>query len=102
MGLFDSVVKKIEKSIENAVDSVTQIDATIDFRNETDQEIKVTMDGNREVHTIAPHGRATFSEANVGDMPTFRVFNSSGAEVFGRKINPVVIKSSLGWNGNRF
>lgn len=102
MGMFDSVVKKIEKSIENAVESVTQVDATIDFRNETDQEITVTMDGNRESHKIAPHGSTTFSKANVGDMPTFRVINSAGVELFGRKINPVVIKSSLGWNGNGF
>ena len=96
MGIFDPILKPLEDVLG------ASLDATIDFRNSSDDVIKVVMDNNRETHTIAPHGATTFSEANVGDMPTFRVYNEDGEELYGRKINPAMIRSSLGWNGKTF
>lgn len=78
--------------------------ARIDFRNETNKPIRVVMDSNREVHEIAAGGQATFSEANLGDAPTFRIYEpSSGLELFARSVAMrTTPHSSFGWNGRSF
>ncbi len=92
---FDEVIKK--------VDPTNLTKASIDFRNETDSPIRVDMDNNRESHEIAPHGQGTFSEAHVGDAPTFRVKNADGQDAYSRRVNPISTPhSSLGWNGTTF
>jgi hypothetical protein len=96
------ILGDLEKKASEAVGSFTK--ASIDFRNETGNPIRVVMDNNREVHDIAPHGQATFSEAHIGDAPTFRVVNAAnGQEIFSRRINPITTPhSSLGFNGQTF
>ena len=100
MGIFD----KFEDAITNAVGNVTEIDSSIDFRNETDKAILVVMDADREQHTIAPGGQATFGKANVGDVPTFYVKKPGSKEViFSRRLDgPIGAKASFGWNGSKF
>lgn len=79
------------------------IPASIDFRNETKDSIYVVMDSNRECHTIAPKSEVPFGKANLGDAPTFRVFDKKGSAArYGRRVNPIGIHGSLGWDGKTF
>ena len=88
----------------NLPDINLEIDASIDFRNETGSPILVVMDSDRERHNIAPGGQATFSKANLGDAPTFRVLDpTNNLEIFSRRIDPITTPhSSLGFNGSTF
>ena len=94
MGLFKEV-REAGRRVAGAV----RIPASIGFRNESDTPIRVVMDSNREIHTIAARGTATFGRANVGDAPTFRVYHVGGEEcLFSRRVHPVGVKASYGWN----
>ena len=78
------------------------IPRSIDFRNGSNEPIEVVMDTDRERHVIAPHGQATFSESNIGDIPTFRIYRpGSKTCLFSRKTN-LAINASYGWNGENF
>lgn len=67
------------KTIKEGVEVIREVvpahwtDARVKFYNETDRRITVSMDGDREVYHIGPHGHVVFSHANIGDMPTWRV-----------------------------
>ena len=50
--------------------------ARFPFRNATPYPIIVVMDTDREVHHVPPGGGAVFVRANVGDTPTFRVYQA--------------------------
>ncbi len=69
--------ERLLRIVGQLVESIDGIPASIDFRNETDETIYVVMDTNRENHIIAPKGQATFSKANIGDAPTFRVYSDT-------------------------
>ena len=91
--IFDRIIERLPN----------QVDATISFRNETDKPIIVVMDSGREERLIAPRGRATFSKANVGDAPTFWVLDANARQtLYSRKVGPIGLKSSFGFNGSRF
>ena len=96
MSLLDDIGRVLSRTGLN--------NASIDFRNETGSPIRVVMDNNREQHDIAPNGQATFSEANLGDAPTFRVLDpTNDLEIFSRRIDPITTPhSSLGFNGRKF
>lgn len=104
-GFWDEVGKAVNKSVENVVRAIpARVPASIDFRNSTDKPIRVVMDSNREEHSIAPKGQATFGKANVGDAPTFRVYDCNGDNcLFSRRVAMrTTLHSSFGWNGGDF
>ncbi|WP_417911361.1 hypothetical protein [Candidatus Electronema sp. PJ] len=101
MSIFDRVVDRVADAIED-VAARARVPASIDFRNETNSSIIVVMDSDRESHTIAPHGQATFGQANVADAPTFYVKNESGVVIYSRRVGPIGAKGSYGWNGSTF
>lgn len=76
--------------------------AIIDFRNETDQAITVVMNNNNESHPISAHSQVTFTQANIGDAPTFHVKDSIGAALFSRNVGMLGAKTSFVWEGSKF
>jgi hypothetical protein len=102
-GIFDEIGDVIS-GIGGVLSGTGVNNASIDFRNETGSSIRVVMDSNRERHDIAPNGQATFSQANLGDAPTFHVHDlTNDLEIFSRRIEPITTPhSSLGFNGSTF
>lgn len=95
--------KIVEKFVDKVVDKVVEhahVPSSIDFRNESDREIIVVLDSGREERRIAAHAQATFGNLNVGDAPTFHVLNTDRVEVFARRIGPVGVHGSLGFNNS--
>jgi hypothetical protein len=99
-GMWDKV-KDAYDDQKAGLQRAASIPASIDSRNETDGEIIVEMDRNRERHRIAPRGQATFGEAHVGDKPTFYVKHGDTVQ-FARQVNIAGGRASYGWNGSRF
>lgn len=101
IAVAESDFERIGREVVKAVGQVAS--ATVDFRNETDKDITVSMDSDREVHAIAAHGQATFGQAKVGEAPTFYVKRpSDGVVLYSRKVGNLGAASSLGWNGSTF
>jgi hypothetical protein len=76
--------------------------AVLEFRNETDQAITVVMNNQRESYPIAAHSQATFLKANIGDAPTFHVYDSKGTNLFSRNVGMVGAKTTFKWDGSKF
>ena len=76
----------------------------ISIRNNSDFTVSITMDNNREAHTILAHHSTVF-HPHVGDAPIFRVSKVENGKpagtLFGRKIGPVGLNGSFGFDGNR-
>jgi hypothetical protein len=92
----------LRRIVDKIFNSVLSSNAAVDVRNETDEEIFVEMNNNREIHAIAPHGQATFSTPNIGDMPVFSLHKKQGGPVVSSKKigHPIGTHSSLTWNGS--
>jgi hypothetical protein len=105
MSMISDLINEVKKVSDEGAEIVRRATkASIDFRNETDDPIRVDMDNGREIHEIVPHGATTFSEAHLLDAPTFRVINiADGRDIFGRQINVITTPHlSLGFNGTFF
>lgn len=105
MSIISDLIDKVQKVSDKGAEIIKMATkASIDFRNETDNPIRVVMDNDRETHEIVPHGATTFSEAHLLDAPTFRVINiADGRDMFGRQINTITTPHlSLGFNGTFF
>jgi hypothetical protein len=98
MSLFSQVVDIITDHLP------LTFPAHVDFRNDSGDTIHVVMDNDRESHDIAPRGQTTFTNANVGDNPTFHVQKpGTGVDLFARAMGgPIGPNASLGWNGTTF
>jgi len=102
-GFFKKVGDEIAKEAAKTV--AKGVNASIGFRNESNFTIYVVMDNNRESHTIPPGGTGTFSNAKIGDAPTFRVYKESNKKhcIYSRKVDPrTTLQSSFGFNGMHF
>jgi hypothetical protein len=45
------------------------------IHNRSQFDVVAVMDTNRESHPVPPNGTAVFTRANVGDRPTFRIYD---------------------------
>ena len=88
--------------LKRVAERLTKIESSVDFRNESTMPIVVVVDSNRERYEIAPGGRTTFGNCNVGDAPTFRVQNMDGKVLHARRVKPLGVRGSFGWNGSNF
>ena len=96
-GFFEKLVTNPIELIEDGVKSVSKV--RIDVWNHTGSPIKTVMDNNREVRTIAPGGKATFGNANLGDMPTFHFYDTSSGHQLGSRKVKAPGNSTIEWRG---
>jgi len=73
----------------------------IRIKNQGPVAVLIVMDDNREIKLIYPDKEDTFSEANVGDRPTFHILMDQ-KEIYSRDIgvlaNPFGTKGLI-WTG---
>lgn len=62
------------------------IKVRINVHNHYPHPIRVVMDSGRETKDIAAGGSATFSKANLGDMPTFHAQNMAGQHLKSKRV----------------
>ena len=88
-GLFDDVIKNIVNTV--------RVPIHIDVWNHSAIPVEVVMDGGREEHLIASGHKATFDNANLGDMPTFHFHNPANGLRLGSQRVKQTGNSTIEW-----
>jgi len=96
-GFLEKLVTNPIEVIEDKAKSISK--ARIDVWNHTGRPVKAVMNSNREVRTIAPGGKATFTEATLVDMPTFHFHDTSSGRQLGSKKVKAPGNSIVEWRG---
>ena len=90
---LDKVINQVVKEVSKAA----KVKIHIDVWNHSAVPVKVVMDGGREERVIASGHKATFGNANLGDMPTFHFHNPANGQQLGSKRVKQTGNSTIEW-----